>query len=454
MHLRSANILLVKENDELRNRLNQRSHNTSKPPSSDPLWERSNRQVKRKGAHRKRGGQIGHKGSNLKKFALVDHIECHTLDNCPNCQSSALSLIGVKTKQVLDIPRPKIEVTEHHFHEYQCTSCGLKVKDDKIKELKQCVQYGSNIKALVSYLSVYQLLPYKRLVEVIKDLYGHQISQGSISNFTSELSTKLEDFMTGLKEYFVQPDMVFHSDETGCMVRKQHYWLHVYCDQNKTFLQGHSNRGSKAMNEIGILSKAKGTVVHDRFLPYPTYKQVGHAFCNAHILRDLKGVEENTKCKWASLIKRILLKAKKYKDKNQLTPKRKNRIQNEYEKVLRDQRLYYHGKDKELQQRRKRGKPKRSKDHNLYIALWKYRNEILKFMIHPNVPFDNNQAERDLRMFKVKMKISSLYQSEYWLNVNANIRSFISTAVKNDLNVLHTIQSVYQDTRFAATLAV
>lgn len=452
--LREVNSLLVKENEELRRRLNLRSHNSSKPPSSDPLWERAQRPVKAKSKNRKRGGQLGHKGSNLKKFTQIDFLKEHTYDTCPYCQSNKLLLKGIKTRQVLDIPRPKMEVTEHRFYEYQCLNCCATILNDKIQDYKQSVQYGPNIKSFVNYLNVYQLLPYKRLVAMIKDLFGHKISQGSISNFNSELSTKLKGFIAELKNYFIQPDKVFHSDETGCMVGKQNYWLHVYCDQNKTLLQGHRSRGTKAMNEIGILDKAQGTVVHDRYMSYPSYKEVGHALCNAHILRDLKGVEENAKCKWATQIKSILLKAKSYKTNDKLSSKRKARLQKEYENILRSQRKYYQTKEEELKLQHPKKRPKRSTDHNLYIALWKYKHEILKFMYHKEIPFDNNQAERDLRMFKVKMKISSLFQSPYWLEVNANIRSFISTIVKNEGNVLESIQQVYNDEMFAKNMAV
>ncbi|MEM9545319.1 MAG: DUF6444 domain-containing protein, partial [Bacteroidota bacterium] len=204
--LREASVLLLKENEELRRRLNQRSHNSSKPPSSDPIWERAQRPVKSKSKNRKRGGQLGHKGSNLKKFTQIDFLKEHSYDTCPYCQSNKLLLKDVKTRQVLDIPNPKIDVTEHRFYEYQCLSCCATILNDKIQDYKQSVQYGPNIKSFVNYLSVYQLLPYKRLVEMIKDLFGHKISQGSISNFNSELSIKLEGFIVELKNYFIQPD--------------------------------------------------------------------------------------------------------------------------------------------------------------------------------------------------------------------------------------------------------
>lgn len=450
--LRKENALLHQENTELRNKLKLGSRNSGLPPSSDRLWDRLSRPTKTKGKGRQRGGQHGHKGSNLKRFTQVDHSIDHRIEHCPICQGTSLIFKGIKKRQVVDIPAPRMEVVEHRFHHYQCNHCGHQVVNTKIDQYNQAVQYGSNLKGLVSYLSCYQLLPYKRLVELINDIYGHQISQGSISNFTSSLSNKLTDFITDMKNHFIHESPLFHSDETSCVVHKTMCWLHVYCDEKRTLLLGHRNRGRKAMDSFGILEKAQGIVVHDRYRSYDGYTQLEHALCNAHLLRDLKWVEENTKQHWAIEIKEVLLKAKSYKDNEQLSSKRIARLQKKYEGVLRKNRSYYDKKDKEVQ--KTRGRPKRTKDHNLFLALWKYRKEVLLFLHRVEVPFDNNQAERDLRMFKVKMKISGLFQSEYWMQVNADIRSFISTAKKNGINPLIAVQSVFKDIHFAKLMAV
>ena len=175
--LRERNLVLEKENKELRDQLNQDSGNSSKPPSSDPVWKRTTR-VSRKGKKSgSRGGQKGHKGSKLKKFTEVDHKIDHKITKCPGCCSTDLAIDKIRTKQVADIPLPKIEVTEHIIYDYHCQCCGEKVSSSISKDLNQEVQYGPNIKALISYLSVYQLIPYKRLTELIYHLYGHKISQ-------------------------------------------------------------------------------------------------------------------------------------------------------------------------------------------------------------------------------------------------------------------------------------
>ena len=307
------------ENRELRRRLNMYSGNSSKPPSSDSLFKRTERPSRKRKTKKKPGGQPGHTGYQLKKFAQVDYSIDHQVKQCPNCQSDALALKDLRFRQVADIPQPRLEITEHRLYAYQCKCCGSSVHSDLYNELKQEVQYGPRIKALVNYLNVYQLIPYKRLTALIEDLYGHKISQGSISNFNAALSDKLESFIDQLKRTLTQSVSIMHSDETGCMVSKTLHWLHVYSDKKRTLLQGHCNRGRQAMDHIGILNHAKGTVVHDRFTSYSGYEHIEHALCNAHLLRDLKSVE-NEELSWPGEIKNLLLRAKQYKENDDLPP--------------------------------------------------------------------------------------------------------------------------------------
>ena len=446
---------LEKENKELRVRLNQDSHNSSKPPSSDSIFRKSERPSRKNKNKRKPGGQSGHKGNKMTKFAIADFKQDHQLECCPCCQSKDIEVVKMLCKQVLDIPIPKIEVTEHQLYEYQCQKCGQQIRNPLANELKQEVQYGPNIKSLVNYLSVYQLIPYKRLTELIEVMCGHKISQGSISNFNKELSVKLTSFMAQLKTVFTNPDQVIHVDETGCMVSKVLHWMHVYSTKTKTLLQGHNKRGKQAMDHIGILDKAQGTVIHDRFCSYNSYNQLAHGLCNAHLIRELKSIEENQQLKWSTDIKKLLLRAKDFKDNNQLSKARAKRLQDKYEALLREQRPYYKKIEKQLKGKQsKRGRTKRSTDHNLFNALWKYRTQILKFMYNANVPFDNNQAERDLRMLKVKMKVSNQFKTDTWMNVHATIRSFISTAQKQNRNIIDCILQVHQNPVFASQLGV
>lgn len=439
---------------ELESRLNQDSSNSSKPPSSDPLYKRPYRTSTGKSTKKKSGGQKGHKGYQLKKFEKVDYIVDHQLSHCPHCQSCDLETKGTRTRQVADIPEPRLEITEHKLYAYECRSCGQSACSELWDKLKQEVQYGVRIKGLVNYLNIYQLIPYKRLTDLIGVLYGHRISQGSISNFNAALFENLAPFEEQLKKSFINTVAVMHSDETGCMVDKALQWMHVYSDSSKTLLKGHTKRGREAMDSIGILSESTGIVVHDRWASYSSFEGIKHALCNAHLLRDLKSVECE-QLSWPSKIKKLLLRAKAYKEDDKLDSKKANRLQLKYESILLGYRSYYHQLELKIKAEQKRKtKLKRSVDHNLFNAMWKYRKNILMFIHDPNVPFDNNLAERDLRMLKVKMKVSNQFKTLEWMNIHARIRSFISTVHKQELNIFQYILMAHQNPITVLHLAV
>lgn len=455
--LKEENQNLISEVKKLRLRLGQDSQNSSKPPSSDPVWKRSTRKTTRKSTGRKPGGQIGHKGSKLKKFVKVDHHEKHQLSACPHCRSKDLRLNKVITRQVADIPEPRIEVTEHEIWKYSCRGCWKDVEGGSELDLTQEVQYGIRIKSLVTYLNVYQLLPYKRLTELIHAQYGIRISQGSISNFNKELQDKIQSFKEAAIGYFQSKADLLHGDETGCTVNKRLHWVHVYCDELLTLLFGHVKRGKEAMDSIGILGSTEATVIHDRFSSYMRYDHLIHGFCNAHILRDLTAAEEACTLEWPGEIRNLLLRAKEEKDRNPLRESQKRQYLKEYDSILVKHNRYYEQEDRKARLKStggKRGKPKRSKDHNLYRVLLKHRNELLRFITDPQIPFDNNQAERDLRMLKTKMKISNQFKTEEWMQTHLDIRAFVSTAVKQDKNILDTIQEAYLNPHDSALLAV
>ena len=448
---------LMQRVSELESRLSQDSSNTSKPPSSDPLWKRSNRKTSNnsKARGRKPGGQKGHKGYKLKKFEHPDKFESHQLSQCSICGSQDLEEQSIVCRQVLDIPEPKFEVTEHQIHQYRCGCCRNKVQGGRSLGLNQEIQYGQRLKGLVSYLNVYQLIPYKRLTEVVYHLFGIKISQGTISNFNKELQKGVGSYLESAHQMFISDSRLIHSDETGCMVNKKLHWVHVYSDLLKTLLFGHAKRGKEAMQDIAILDQTKATVIHDRFHSYLTYEDIEHGLCNAHILRELKTIIPNAPNNWPDQIKKLLLEAKKKKAHKPLANRQITRFVNKYESILRKQRSHYQEKENQLiRNNNTRGKPKRSKDHNLFIALWKYRKMILKFITHHSVPFDNNLAERDFRMLKVKMKISNQFKTLEWLNVHNDIRSYVSTAIKQKLNVFDAIYNALVDPKFAANLAV
>lgn len=446
--------VLEEELRELKHRLNQDSSNSSKPPSSDPIFNRPSRIGRKKKTGNKPGGQKGHKGHKLKKYEQADFEKEYHLAQCPNCKEDQLEIVGKITRQVLDIPVPRIEATDHIFYSYSCKCCKEIFRHPKHRELNQQVQYGANIKSLVNYLNVYQIIPYKRLTQLLEVLYGHKISQGSISNFNREASLKLVSFISQLKQNLSAKSQVVNADETGCMVSKQLSWVHVYSNRTVTLLEGSEYRGKKAIDKIGILPQMQGTIIHDRFGSYFQYTNVKHGLCNAHILRDIKAAQINNNMVWLENIKQILLRSKNTKDKGRLTKNSAKIWQTKFENILRNQRVYYQKQEELLRKKKPKGNLKRPPDHKLFIAFWKYRKEILLFLHDLEVPFDNNQAERDLRMLKVKMKVSNQFKSLDWLNVHASIRSFISTAQKQKLNLFQCLENLHRNPISAVHLTV
>lgn len=452
--LRAENDLLNSEVKDFRLKLDQDSHNSSKPPSSDPVWKRSSRKSVKSNKKRKPGGQKGHKGYKLKKIEQIDHRVIHKLTNCPECGSLDLKVKGKVSRQVIDIPEPVYEGTEHEMWKYECQCCHNKIEAGSEMGLSQVAQYGIRLKSLVSYLNVYHIIPYKRLSEIVDHLYGLPISQGTISNFNKELQGKLQPFKEAVKSKFQNEAKILHSDETGCMVNKKLHWTHVYSDSMKTLLFGHEKRGKVAMEAIEILSQTNATVIHDRFGSYLKFDTLEHGLCNAHILRELTAIKDDAPDSWPEKIQELLLSAKKKKEQKGLASRQITLYVNKFVSILRSQRLHYQKIENQIKRETKRGKPKRTKDHNLYLALWKYRNPVFKFITDPLVPFDNYQAERDLRMLKIKIKVSNQFKRKEWLIAFLDIRSYVSTAIKQNRDVFDSILMAYQNPALTAQLAV
>ena len=370
------------------------------------------------------------------------------------CKSKNLVFDDKVRRQVIDIPEPIIVVTEHEIWKYKCQSCLNKVEGGQDLGLTQEAQYGIRLKSLISYLNVYQIVPYKRLTELVEHLYGIQISQGTISNFNKELQSKVRPFKEAAKSLFQNKAQLIHSDETGCMVDKKPHWAHVYCDAVKTLLFAHEKRGKVAMEAIDILSQTNATVIHDRFSSYLSYDTFEHGLCNAHILRELNAIKDDLADDWSEKIQKLLLTAKKKKEQSALTKRQITQYVNKYESILRAQRPHYQKIDNLKKANPKRGKPKRTKDHNLYLALWKHRQAVFKYITDPLVPFDNNQAERDFRMLKIKMKVSNQFKKIEWLTTFLDIRSYVGTAIKQNRDVFNCILEAHRNPDFSAQLAV
>lgn len=442
--------ILKKENVELRLRVAdlelklskyehpKNSDNSSVAPSQDPF--RKTKSLREK-SNKLQGGQKGHKGSKLKMIASPDIVIDHDIDNC-SCGNSLKDTLckDYDARQFFDIPPIKIQVTEHRRLHKTCDVCGKLNKGQFPKALVQEAQYGVHLKSLCVYLQNYQMLPFGRCSEFIADLTGHDISTGSLSNFQKQCVSNLQDYEQNIRQQLLQSP-ILHADETGIRLNGKNSWMHVVSNQTISFFAHHLNRGKQAMNDIGLLKPYKGTLIHDRFSCYFSY-ECDHSLCNAHILRDLVYIEEAFEACWAKQIKMLLIKAKKDKEKNpNLSASYYSKIFKQYVNLIRPVIKNY---DKRF---------KKTDEERLAFALEKHKYLFLKFIKQPHIPFDNNQAERDLRMIKVKQKVSGCFRSQTHAQYFASIRGYISTLKKNNQKVLKNIQQVFLKNPFIPLMA-
>ncbi len=444
--LKAENIELKSEIATLKAQREKTSQNSHKPPSTDTF--RKKVQNSRKKSNRSQGGQVGHKGSTLTSFETADIIIGHHLANCVFC-GTALEEEGKISdcRQVVDIPVTKMEVTQHEVYENICPFCKESNKASFPEGITQPAQYGSRLKGFISYLSHHQLIPYRRIQELIESLYTHHLSTGSIANFTKSLHLGLEGYEASVKIALLNSSSM-HVDETGMRIDQQLAYLHVRSTDKLTYFYAHAKRGRIAMEEEGFLNQYVNTLIHDRLSSYNMYGET-HGLCNAHILRDLKYVEE-LGAEWAAQIATLLVQIKRQKEAKggNLTDRYRTKCLNKYIKIIRVAKLKCEIAFKQNLPHKARGKPKRTAEHNLLIALDKHKVDILRFMYHFEVPFDNNQAERDLRMQKLRQKISGCFRSMIFAQYHARIKGYISTLKKQGLDVLEYLSKAFQNDPF------
>ena len=436
VELRAENALLRKENAELRaenarlqTMLNKNSSNSSKPPGSDGFKKKP---VSLRGkSGRSSGGQKGHPGQTLQKSNRPDNIVVHTVEECGNCLASlqAVAAAGFSDRQVFDIPPLKIHVTEHRAEFKICPDCAAKTEALFPKGVGQPVQYGPNIKAIIVYLLHYQLVPYERLRELVNDLFGATFSEGTIANVVSACSDNLTDFDNRVVDLLSQ-SKVAHFDESGVRVKKILHWLHTSGTDKLTHYLIHPKRGGEAIDCANILPRFTGRAVHDHWKPYFKYDCL-HALCNAHHLRELKGISENTGQIWPGLMSQLLCEIKKAVESRELHQDEISGFEQKYAEVVR-------AGFQEIYSKTTAGQSNDAK--NLLYRLILFEEETLAFMHDRNVPFDNNLAERDIRMIKVKQKISGCFRSLEGAQDFAKIRSYISTTKKQGLGILTTLR--------------
>jgi len=419
------------------------SHNSSLPPSSD----RFVRPVKslRQKSGKKPGGQKGHRGHHLRQVEKPDEILIHSVERCEHCQQDLRTQAASQPerRQVIDLPAKRLWVREHRVEEKQCPQCFHLTRACFPPTVKAPAQYGTAIQTLATYLVEGQAVPYARASQLLQELLGIQLSAGSIATFVKTGYHHLAEVEGQLKAALVKA-AVIHQDETGVRVGKEGWWTHVCATEQLTHYAAHPSRGRAGLDAIGIAPQFGGTSVHDGLLSYQGYSFT-QALCNVHHLRDLTFVEEELQQNWAQKMKDLLLDMKaaveraKALSQHELELLVLARLLDRYDELLKEG---YQANPppaapkKSEQGKRKPGRAKQNPARNLLDRLSQNKWAVLRFLLDFAVPYDNNQAERDLRMVKVQQKVSGCFRTEQGVAMFCRIRSYLSTLRKQGIALL------------------
>jgi transposase len=435
----------------LEEQLAKNSRNSSKPPSSDGFKKPAPTSLRKKGK-RKSGGQPGHTGHTLQMADKPDHTEVHRVTECEHCGRCLAdqSADSVEKRQVHDLPPLGLIVTEHQAQSKTC-ACGRLNKAAFPENVNAPVQYGEGIKAAAVYLKNYQYLPYDRTCELLNDFFGCPMSEGTLANIIAQSHELAADPVEKIKE-LVERATVAHFDETGSQVEGKLWWLHSASTAQATYYDIHRKRGSEAFDDIGILPDFIGRAIHDFWKPYFGYS-CAHGLCNAHHLRELIFVHEQHRQDWADRMIDCLLDIKDAVDQakettEHLPEKQIPTFEARYQQILDEGYAQNPLPPLPANARKQRGRRKKSKPRNLIERLDEHREQALAFMYDFNVPFDNNLAERDIRMMKVQQKISGMFRTEDGAKAFCRIRSYISTARKNAVGAMDALARLFSGVPF------
>jgi transposase len=417
--------------EELEGRLAQNSRNSHRPPSSDEP-DKPRPKSLRKESTRKPGGQTGHPGRTLQRVKDPDHVKFHPLCICPNCRGRAVGTepaMDYESRQVFDLPKKLLEVTEHRAEIKCCPECGEIVKADFPVGINAPAQYGPRFEGLMVYFNQAQLIPNERLCQISEDIFGQPLSTGTVVTATTRLYEELADFERVLVRLVPQAAVV-HADETGMRVAKERYWLHVASTSGLTFYGAHAKRGKVATDSFGILGACRHWIMHDCYKSYFSYEECLHAVCNEHLLRELQFLWEVQNQLWAKKLSDLLLRLhRRQKQHGEFNQRQFQRAHKRYWAMVEEGRRLHPPR-----------KGAQSKAANLLDRLEDYDWNILAFLWDERVPFTNNTGEQDLRMMKVRQKISGCFRTFKGAQIFCRIRSYISTCRKQGLNVWEGLQ--------------
>jgi transposase len=430
---------LERENAELKRQLGQNSQNSSRPPSSDSPFAKPALRSLRGRSGRKPGGQQGHPGSTLAQVADPDERLRHEPGPCCGCGAdlSGAPEVGMERRQVFDLPPMTVRVSEHQLIARRCrcgvTTCGLAPQG-----VTAPVQYGPRITAIILYLYVGQFLSKKRTAQALAELFGTPVSQGTVATMTQRATAGLDEFLGVVADRIAEAP-VAGFDETGLRVAGALHWVHCARTDKYTLITCHRRRGRAGIDDAGVLGRFRGVAVHDAWAPYDTYLDVDHQLCCAHALRELQGVTDTTPPEagwcWAGQVADALVAIQ------QLVAEAINSGADilDVDALDKQVRLYRSAAQIGITSTAARADPVMGKHNALAHRLLDRQDDYLRFTTDWQIPADNNGSERDIRMIKLRQKVSGCLRTLTGAKQFCAIRSYLSTAAKHGRHFFDTL---------------
>ncbi|WP_198588645.1 IS66 family transposase [Geodermatophilus chilensis] len=421
---------------ELERQLVASSRNSSRPPSADGLDKPAPKSLRGRSG-RKPGGQPGRQGRTLRQVEQPDEVLVHEPGACAGCGADLPAgdrPAGMIRRQVFDIPKIEVRVVEHRLVSRRCGGCGTLTAAAGPAGVAAPVQYGPHAAAIAVYLVLGQHVPVERTAALLAEVFGTPMSVGTVAAWTARAAAGLEPFTAAARAALTGAELV-HLDETGLRVAGRLHWLHVASTARFTGLFCHRKRGKEAIDAAGVLPGFTGIAVHDAFAPYARYPAATHALCNAHLLRELIAVVDHYTAHpspssgevpagwcWAGQVIDALLALKAITDTGALP---NPEVLAAHRRLIVSAALV--GASAEGAPPGAVGRRHRSLARRIARRL----DDYLRFAVDPRVPFDNNPAERDIRMAKIKQKVSGCMRTLAGAQDFAAMRSYLSTAAKH-----------------------